>query len=123
VSDADSQGMVVTSRRHAPASNGGPRSASTGTSSSRDAAPSRFRRRCVSGCTWISQAQVEITEREDGVRELPPTLAVPADEAWFWAERWQAGERRVDEHVAAGQVIRHDDAKHFLVALDALDDE
>jgi AbrB family looped-hinge helix DNA binding protein len=68
-------------------------------------------------------AQVEITEREDGVLELRPTLAVPANEAWFWEERWQAGERQVDAHVAAGEVTRHEDAEDFLAALDALDDE
>lgn len=68
-------------------------------------------------------AQVEITEREDGVLELRPSLAVPATEAWFWDERWQAGEREVDAHVAAGEVARHETAGDFMAHLDALDDE
>ena len=68
-------------------------------------------------------AQVEITEREDGVLELRPTLAVPATEAWFWDERWQTGEREVDAHVTAGQVARHETADDFLAHLTALDDE
>ena len=29
-------------------------------------------------------AQVEITERDDGVLELRPSLPVPADQRWFW---------------------------------------
>src|SRR4051812_39203794 len=68
-------------------------------------------------------AQVEITEREDGVLELRPTVAVPASEAWFWADRWQEGERAVDAHVAAGEVTEHEDADAFLAHLDALDAE
>ena len=68
-------------------------------------------------------AQVEITEREDGVLELRPTVAVPASEAWFWTERWQAGEKAVDAHVAAGEVTTHETAEDFLAHLDALDAE
>jgi len=66
-------------------------------------------------------AQVEITERADGVIELRPTIAVPATEAWFWDERWQSGEREVDEHVAAGETTTHDDVNDFLVHLSTLD--
>lgn len=68
-------------------------------------------------------AQVEITEREDGVFELRPTVARPAKDAWFWSERWQAGEREVDEHVARGEVIRTESVDDFLTDLDALDAE
>ena len=32
-------------------------------------------------------AQIEFTEREDGVLELRGVLPVPADEHWFWTER------------------------------------
>jgi bifunctional DNA-binding transcriptional regulator/antitoxin component of YhaV-PrlF toxin-antitoxin module len=68
-------------------------------------------------------AQVEITEREDGVLELRPLVAVPATEAWFWDERWQAGEREVAAHVAAGEVTEHASGEDFLAHLDALDAE
>jgi hypothetical protein len=27
------------------------------------------------------------------------------DQAWFWTEEWQAGERQVDEDIAAGRTI------------------
>ena len=49
-------------------------------------------------------AQLQIIEQEDGRIELRPLLAVPADQRWFWTERWQAMEREVDEHVTAGRV-------------------
>ena len=38
-------------------------------------------------------AQVEVIEREDGVIELHPHIAVRADQAWFWFDRWQRMER------------------------------
>jgi bifunctional DNA-binding transcriptional regulator/antitoxin component of YhaV-PrlF toxin-antitoxin module len=68
-----------------------------------------------------SGAQVEITEREDGVLELRPALPIPADQRWFWEERWQQREMEVDEHVAAGRVTVHDDGDAFLDHLDHLD--
>lgn len=48
-------------------------------------------------------------------------IPAPADEAWFWDERWQAGEREVDKHLARGEVATHDSADDFLAHLDALD--
>ena len=68
-----------------------------------------------------SGAQVEITEREDGVLELRPALPVPADQRWFWQDRWQQREKEVDAHVAAGEVTVHDDSEAFLDHLDKLD--
>lgn len=68
-------------------------------------------------------AQMEVTEREDGVIELRPTVPVPADQAWFWAERWQQREREVDQHVAAGTATIYDSAEDFLAALESISDE
>lgn len=66
-------------------------------------------------------AQVEITERDDGVLELRPSLPIPASQRWFWAERWQEREREVDAHVAAREVRIHADGDAFLGHLDDLD--
>lgn len=68
-------------------------------------------------------AQVEITERSDGVLELRPALPVPADQAWFWTEHWQQREREVDEHVAAGRVVVHGSVEDFIAHLEGLDSE
>lgn len=59
-------------------------------------------------------AQLEVTEREDGVLELRAALPVPADQAWFWTQHWQEREREVDQFVAAGQIAVHDDVDDFL---------
>jgi hypothetical protein len=66
-------------------------------------------------------AQVEITERDDGVLELRPALPVPADQRWFWTEERQQRERAVEEHVAAGRVTVHRDGDALLAHLDELD--
>jgi AbrB family looped-hinge helix DNA binding protein len=65
-------------------------------------------------------AQVEITERDDGVLELRPSLPIAADQRWFWTERWQQREHEVDTHVAAGEVAVHDDGDALLDHLDQL---
>ena len=66
-------------------------------------------------------AQVEITERADGVLELRPVLPVPADQRWFWTERWQQREREVDAHLRAGEATIHEDGDALLDHLARLD--
>lgn len=51
-----------------------------------------------------ADAQVKLIEHEDGRVELVPVVAVPADQAWFWTERWQAMEAEADADIAAGRV-------------------
>jgi antitoxin MazE len=63
-------------------------------------------------------AQVEVAERDDGVIELRPHVPVPADQRWFWTERWQEMERAADADIAAGRVVRSDDVDDFLAELD-----
>lgn len=68
-------------------------------------------------------AQVEVIEREDGVIELHPKVAVPADQTWFWERHWQEREREVDAHVKAGEVTTHESAEDLLEHLGALSGE
>lgn len=63
-------------------------------------------------------AQVEVAERDDGVIELRPHVPVPADQRWFWSQRWQEMEREADADIAAGRVVRSDDVDDFLAELD-----
>lgn len=66
-------------------------------------------------------AQVEIIEREDGVFELRPVVAVPASQAWFWTPEWQQREREADEDIVAGRVVQASDVAGLLDHLDHLD--
>lgn len=68
-----------------------------------------------------ANAQVQLIEREDGRIELVPVVAVPADQAWFWTDRWQAMEREADADVAAGRTTVIDGASG-LMELFAADD-
>ena len=66
-------------------------------------------------------AQVEIIEREDGVFELRPVVAIPASQAWFWAPEWQQREREADENIVAGRVVQASDVQGLLDHLDGLE--
>ena len=63
-------------------------------------------------------AQVQIIEREDGTVELLPMLPIPAEQRWFWTERWQTMEREADEDIAAGRVTRFDSVDDFIAHLE-----
>lgn len=67
-------------------------------------------------------SQVEVVERADGVIELRPLLAIPADEAWFWTPEWQAREREADEDIKAGRTsgpfTRAEARKHLEALMD-----
>lgn len=65
-------------------------------------------------------AQVRIIEWEDGTIELQPMLPVPADQAWFWTERWQAMEREADQDIAAGRVSEPMEIDEFIAHLKRL---
>lgn len=63
-------------------------------------------------------AQVRLVERDDGVIEMHPLVAVPADQTWFWSERWQRMERQAEADAAAGRVVVTDGPDEFLDELD-----
>jgi bifunctional DNA-binding transcriptional regulator/antitoxin component of YhaV-PrlF toxin-antitoxin module len=65
-------------------------------------------------------SHVEIIERDDGVIELRPRFSVPAEQAWFWTDRWQRMEHEVDEHVERGETTVHADGDELVDFLDDL---
>jgi bifunctional DNA-binding transcriptional regulator/antitoxin component of YhaV-PrlF toxin-antitoxin module len=65
-----------------------------------------------------ADAQIKLIEREDGRIELIPVVSVPADQAWFWTDRWQAMEREADADLAAGRVVIVDGADELIAHLD-----
>jgi bifunctional DNA-binding transcriptional regulator/antitoxin component of YhaV-PrlF toxin-antitoxin module len=66
-------------------------------------------------------ARLEIVERDDGVVELRPSVVIPADQAWFWTERWQAMEREADDDIEAGSVYRANTLEQLFEILDNQD--
>jgi bifunctional DNA-binding transcriptional regulator/antitoxin component of YhaV-PrlF toxin-antitoxin module len=68
-------------------------------------------------------AQVELTERADGVIELRPLVSVPVTQAWFWDANWQNRELEVEVHLEHGGVEVHDDAAAFDRHLESLEQQ
>ncbi|HEX7611671.1 MAG TPA: hypothetical protein VF371_02770 [Candidatus Limnocylindrales bacterium] len=64
-------------------------------------------------------SQIKLIEHEDGRVELLPVVAVPADQAWFWTNRWQAMEREADADIAAGRNTIVEGADELIAHLDA----
>lgn len=46
---------------------------------------------------------------------------IPADQAWFWTESWQRGERQASEEIAAGKVETFKDEESFIAFLEGSD--
>jgi len=65
-------------------------------------------------------AQLEITDRPDGVIELRPTLPVPVEDMWFWKPGHQAAEQEAEDDLAAGRYRDFEDAESFLADLEGL---
>ena len=65
--------------------------------------------------------EVAIEETPEGVL-LRYVVAVPADQAWFWSERWQKMEREVDGHLARGEVTTHESPEALAEHLERLDE-
>jgi bifunctional DNA-binding transcriptional regulator/antitoxin component of YhaV-PrlF toxin-antitoxin module len=64
-------------------------------------------------------SQIKLIEHDDGRVELVPLIAVPADQAWFWTDRWQAMEREADADIAAGRITIVEGADDLIAHLDA----
>src|ERR1700679_3913589 len=64
-------------------------------------------------------AQLEIEETDDGRFEIRGVLPVPADQKWFWSERWQEMEREADADLAEGRTLATTSVKEFLTELDS----
>lgn len=54
---------------------------------------------------------------EDGRVTLHGLRSVPADQAWFWDEGWQHGEKEATRELADGEGAVFDDADAFLDSL------
>jgi AbrB family looped-hinge helix DNA binding protein len=51
---------------------------------------------------------VEVELNDEGHIVLTPKKLVDADQAYFWTEEWQKGERKADEDIKAGRVKTFD---------------
>ncbi|MEZ5331846.1 MAG: AbrB/MazE/SpoVT family DNA-binding domain-containing protein [Thermoanaerobaculia bacterium] len=60
---------------------------------------------------------VAFTVEEDGTVVLTGLKSTPADQAWFWTDEWQAGEREASRQAARGEGTVYDGSEDFLDSL------
>lgn len=59
---------------------------------------------------------LEVSVRRGEIVMRPKKL-VDADQAWFWTDAWQAGEREASADIASGRMTRAGSASEFLETL------
>jgi hypothetical protein len=77
----------------------------------------------IAGATSDTQANYhEETVMVTALRRLgfEVMLDINPDQAWFWTEEWQAGERAVDRDIATGNLGEPETEEEFLAGLDAV---
>ena len=61
---------------------------------------------------------VEVELDRQGCIGLTPKKLVNANQAYFWTEQWQKGERKADEDIKAGRVKRFKSAREAVKYLE-----
>jgi len=54
---------------------------------------------------------------QNGEIVLKVKKLIDKDQAWFWTERWQQGEREAEEDIRSGRVQHFDNAKEAIASL------
>ena len=55
---------------------------------------------------------------EEGAIVMRPKKLIDADQAWFWTDAWQRGEREANADIAQGRVRRSHNGDEFIESLD-----
>lgn len=66
---------------------------------------------------------LELRLEDDGRMTLIPMIEIPADQAWFWTEEWQKGEKEADEDIRLGNVKSFDNVEDLIAELQSDDTE
>ena len=54
---------------------------------------------------------------EEGAIVMRPKKLIDADQAWFWTDAWQRGEREASADIARGRMRRSDSGDNFIESL------
>ena len=65
--------------------------------------------------------EIEFRVLDSGDVVMRGLKMIPADQAWFWADSWQRGERQASEDIARGAVETFKDDQSFLDFISADD--
>jgi antitoxin PrlF len=64
--------------------------------------------------------EVQFSVHDDGTITVRSYMSIPTDQAWFYTPEWLAGEREVDEDIAASRGTVHESVEDMFTHLDAL---
>ena len=59
---------------------------------------------------------------ENGQVVVERAITIPADQAWFWTERWQKMEREAQADIDSGRVHRYPNVDEAISSLEKTDD-
>ena len=59
---------------------------------------------------------------ENGQVVVERAISIPADQAWFWTERWQKMEREAQADIDSGRVHRYPNVDEAISSLEKTDD-
>ncbi len=60
---------------------------------------------------------IDFEVRPEGLL-IKPQTTIDRDQAWFWSERWQTEEKKVEEDFRKGKVTVSDNVDRFVKELD-----
>jgi len=69
----------------------------------------------------LKEGDVVSLEVQDGVLLIKPKLVIDKSQAYFWSERWQAGEKEAEEDIKAGRLRYFKNAEEAARALTSPD--
>jgi bifunctional DNA-binding transcriptional regulator/antitoxin component of YhaV-PrlF toxin-antitoxin module len=63
--------------------------------------------------------EIEFSIDENGAVSVRGYVSIPADQAWFFTPKWQAGEREADKELARGEGDSYDNDDDFIASFDS----
>lgn len=66
---------------------------------------------------WVLRTRTAARDVVEARLERIEHMLTAPDQAWYWTPEWQAGEREVDDDLAAGRVSVSASDEEFLAAL------
>jgi hypothetical protein len=67
----------------------------------------------------VNDGDIFQVQLDEGKVVLVPMKLIPADQAWFWSENWQEGEREAEADLVAERVASFDQAEDLIKDLDS----
>jgi hypothetical protein len=67
----------------------------------------------------VNDGDIFQVQLDEGKVVLVPMKLIPADQAWFWSENWQEGEREAEADLVAERVATFDHADDLIKDLDS----